>query len=671
MRKNIAFLIAIIMMISLTACGGGDLKESEGDQQQQEQQQEQQQDDTSKGEQKELELASSIDLNIALGNNQRTITYQQSTPLELPSGKVVTQGELKPTWQYIQEQLGITLNDVTVQDQSASEMLEIAAATNFTNATVYGGNGIAEDFLSYGPQGYLVNLNDYMDYMPNFAKYLEENPNIKTAITAYDGGIYHVPYIAEIGNYARAFHGRQTWVTALLDSTDQLEDETATLEINYEGFWGNKRHDKNVIELQNAAANNNVLDRDTALQVLVDYINETYPDLEKPSDLYLGETAQYDIDELIALWRVIKLSPNTLSKVSSGSVVDGAVISPFFVRKSGYREDVLRLATYFGGQRVHGSDSYGSRFYLDENGELQYSYAEDGFIEIVDYIKDLYAEGLIHSEFSDTSNKDDFRKEMYGKDKEEGHKQFGFMTYDWFASTTAANEDVVAFLPPLTTVGSSDEFIYFLENTRAIKPDGWAISAQASQEEINAAITLFDFFFSEEGRIVQNYGIPEGLEENEKFVAPDGTEYPKFKQWVFDKAQEFKNGDISAFLRDFMGSLIPIGYPKEIGFELQYTNERGQAAWALHQNKNVIMTSYDAENPLFRLVPPVFALTEQDLAKIATTSVSEDQVDTMFLYITGDYEADSAKAIQQLYEDAGIDKYIQVYRDAYARMQGN
>ncbi len=74
--------------------------------------------------------------------------------------------------------------------------------------------------------------------------------------------------------------------------------------------------------------------------------------------------------------RFPKYRPAQLSRVQK--------YRPSLVRQSSYREDVLRLITYWGGQRVHGSDSYGARFYLDANGELQYSYAEDAFLEGVD-----------------------------------------------------------------------------------------------------------------------------------------------------------------------------------------------------------------------------------------------------------------------------------------------
>ena len=613
----------------------------------------------------EMAMADSINVNFAMGNNQRTITYQQATPLELPDGTVITQGVLKPMWQYVEQQLGIQLNDVTIQDQSSSEMIDVSAATGFDSAAVFGGSGIAEDLMNYGAQGYFVRLNDYLDHMPNFAAYLEANPNIAKAITAYDGGIYHVPYAAELGNYARVFDGRETWVTALLDSDEALEAETHTLTPAYEGYWD--RHATNVVDLQNEAAGG-TLTRDVARDVLLAYIAETYPELENPSDLYLNETAVYDMDELVALWRVVELSPNTLSKVSTGAVVEGAQISPFFVRQSSYREDVLRLITYWGGQRVHGSDSYAARFYLDENGELQYSYAQDKFLEGVGYLADLYAEGLIYSEFADLSNKDNFRNFFYTKDEEPGQQQFGFMTLDWIASTTASNPDVVGMLPPMTTVGS-DEFIHFNENTRVIKPDGWAISTASSPEEINAALTLFDYFFTKEGNVVQNYGPPYGLEEGEVFEAPDGIEYPKFNAWLVDGSCELKNCDVSGYLRDFIGSQIPIGYQKEIGFELQTTINRGWDAWALWIGQGVVSTSYEAENPLFRLVPPVFSLTEQDIAKVGQLAIGEEQVDQIFLYITGaDTAVASTEALKAMYVDAGIEEYTDVYRNAYTRM---
>lgn len=103
------------------------------------------------------------------------------------------------------------MKDVTVQDQKAKDMITTAAATGFSDATVYGGNSIGESLMSYGTQGMFVSISKLIDQgnLPNFKAYLEKNPNVKSAITAYDGQIYHIPYIAEIGQYARDFHMRK------------------------------------------------------------------------------------------------------------------------------------------------------------------------------------------------------------------------------------------------------------------------------------------------------------------------------------------------------------------------------------------------------------------------------------------------------------------------------
>ena len=51
--------------------------------------------------------------------------------------------------------------------------------------------------MEYGQDGAFVNLKDYWEYLPNFRKYLDENPDVEAVITAPDGNIYHIPYIQD------------------------------------------------------------------------------------------------------------------------------------------------------------------------------------------------------------------------------------------------------------------------------------------------------------------------------------------------------------------------------------------------------------------------------------------------------------------------------------------
>jgi hypothetical protein len=620
------------------------------------------------------DVSGAIKINYVAEN--RFFKYTHSSPLTMPDGAIVKTGDLKPFWQWVEKKLGIELEDVTTQSKS-QEIIQTQSATGFKDANIYGGNIVAEDLMNYGTQGYFIDIGKYIndEYMPNFRRYLERNAAIREAISAYDGGIYFLPYVAEIGYYARAFLCRQSWVSALLDGTITPERETKTLNTAYNGYWtgANARHQVNVIVLQNKAAQNGVLNFSSARDALVRYIQETYPDLQKPSGLYLGSNARYDIDELAALWRVIRLAPNTLSRLVTGQVVAGADIVPYFFRQTMYREDILRLANYFNGQRVFGSDSYESRFYLDRDGVLQYSYSEDNFLDgILPQLKSLYAEGLIAPDFATLSLKDNFRNIYFGGDLRSGHNKFGFMTFDFIPSTTGVSlgngkiqTDVEGILPPLTRIpGVVDGFVHFVENTRVIKPDGWAISSVTGGEKLKECLKLFDFMFSAEGATAQNFGMPE-LIDDEPYTGSGGIAYPKMNKWFNEQAALYSNGDGALFSRNFLGFNFPIGYEKSIGFEQQFTSVYGERTWALYENAKVISCSYSKTSPpYFSLVPPVFSLTDQLQRQLMDTNIGSTQADLIFSYLTTNTV--TIAQIKDAYQSGRIEDYVAAYRDAYA-----
>lgn len=669
MKKIYNLLFVIVMLFTITACNG-----------------------------KTEEETVMLKTNFAGENDKRTFTYLQANPLTMPDGTVINSGDLKPVWQYIEKQLNIDINDVANASTKAQDTFDLSASQNFENAHIHGGANLGQRIMNEGVKGSFIAISDHMNKMPDLKAYLEANPLVKSAITASDGKIYHVPYIAEINNYARMFIGRYSWVTAVLDEEVKgepftLETETATLTVAYEAYWksgtglpyGGLRKTKNVIDLQNAAAVDGKLTREKALSVLKSYINETYPELTKPSQLYLGETARYDIDELVALWRVLKLSPKTLSKEASGVAKADAVIWPYFVRQTTYREEFIRLMSYFGGMRIHGSDSYGSKFYLDHNGVLQFSYYQDDFIANLGRLRQIFKEGLVDEKIAGAANTTNLRSDYIFKDGVETNKVYGFMTYDWASSTTAATggqDDVKAFLPPLTTTPiSNGQYIHWVENTRVVKPDGWGISHITKGKELNAALKLFNYFFTEEGSKVQNYGTPDLWVEGEEYTNPtDGVKGPLFNDWTRTTAGNVTNGDISSFLRDHIGALIPLGYQKVIGFELQSTSENGMWSWDLYyganDGKGVKQNSYQDPEPFYQLVPPVFALTENELQIVqTTTSMTSDTslTERIFGYIGGSTEPGiptTAAEVKAMYTDAGVVAYINIYRQAYARMTG-
>lgn len=560
--------------------------------------------------------------------------------------------------------------------------------------------GIADDLMYYGTEGKFVNLSQMMDqgYLPNFQNYLDENPDVRRAITAYDGNIYHIPYIAELNNFARSFCARQSWVVMLLDVNNAPYDTATELTCHYKGFYAGanaryganggsvspmegvtitKKTDQNIVELQNALS---VKNGETLTRTFVQYIKDNY-DYASPSELFLGEKAAYDIDELVALMRCIKANP--------GYLTDGRAdtVWPMFTRQSSYREDLLRLSTYFDGVKAHSADSYTARWYIDADNNVQYTYSTEGMYNVLCYLSDMEAEGLIYSDCYDLTNKTNFRSTLWGTDSSDA-PSFGFITFDWQASSTAdsLNSDVVVILPPVAKVNGVWQ--YFIDNGRAIKPDGWAISAAGCTDEktLRRACALFDYFFTEEGSTLQNYGLPMNLEENGSYQGPDGTSYPKFNQWMVDTCNAVAKGDLSTFMRDWMGSLIPIGYQKDIGFEYQYTSERGFEGWVLLQGSTTTFATYAGEGPkgdnpnYYKMIPPVFSLTLRQKEMISETTAMEEDgvVEEMFnivryktrnnppqgITIPANYEEYLAQ-----FEARNLADYVATYQQSYAAMQ--
>ena len=55
------------------------------------------------------------------------------------------------------------------------------------------------EIIKYAQRGVLLPISDYLEYMPNFSKILEERPDIRSQLTSEDGKIYSLPRVEEMG----------------------------------------------------------------------------------------------------------------------------------------------------------------------------------------------------------------------------------------------------------------------------------------------------------------------------------------------------------------------------------------------------------------------------------------------------------------------------------------
>ena len=258
----------------------------------------------------------------------------------------------------------------------------------------------------------------------------------------------------------------------------------------------------------------------------------------------LGLAPPRTVDELIAVMRAFRdRDPN-----GNGRSDEIA----FFAREW---PEVLRLLTLWDA-RSSGSDQ-SHDFYID-GGRVVHPYATGSYRTGMAAIAALYREGLIDREIFTRGGR--AREVMLGGN-------IGGITHDWFASTAAYNEvyrdkipgfRFVPFDPPASVSGRRIE-----ENRRArVKHDGWAITT-ANQHPVET-IALFDFFFSDEGRRLANFGV-----EGQHYDLSGGI--ARFKPQVLASKTPV-NTQMWA-----IGAQIPIGFAQDYAYERQWTDPIAQA----------------------------------------------------------------------------------------------
>ena len=191
LRSTALALTAVLAVTGLSACG-------------------------SKGDSKEATTAKSAEADF---------TYTGAAPVtKTPGAKVsiLAQNSWYSTVDYanadivkkIQENAGVTVDWTLVSPvnykDSVSPML--ASGTDLPNIVQLPD---LDNNMTYITAGLFYPLDEYMDHMPNYKKYLDENPGIKASLTAEDGHIYYLPQTAVTNNYQPCIMINMEWLKKL------------------------------------------------------------------------------------------------------------------------------------------------------------------------------------------------------------------------------------------------------------------------------------------------------------------------------------------------------------------------------------------------------------------------------------------------------------------------
>ncbi len=585
---------------------------------------------------------STVTLRMATGYNsvKTGITFDPETAGEgitLADGKTYNTGDLKPTWQALEEILGVTFESKYQGNGTKDEFaywVDRLAEVDMVS-------GPAATLNEYGVKDALVNLNDYIDQLPHFKAYLDANPIVRLSITGdvNTGAIYFSPYFDGVNDIERMPLMRVDYVAKLLDgegefTAEKCNDTAAPVYTPYMPTEGKieietptldgtateivtKDYDAygNIIAKMNEKG---AMSGVEAVNMLREYIDKTYNGYygTERSNLFIGQNAAWDADELVALLRCVVANPQSLNGTDS--------IQGLFSREeanNSRRVDMFRFAGQLFG--VRGMESRQEYLFFGTDGKLHDARQEADTYTALAKMHDIAAEGLISKAFIDAAEEN---SSTYLENDN------GFMSYDYNQTQTVMNatklqsdegEKYMAVMVPVAKWFDGTEggvYMRFTESWRSVKTDAWAISkagVEANPGALEKALALIDYAYSDEGQILMSYGPAAFIKEGETFIF-NGKEMPVIADATYAELWEKAKGNYTNYARMYLGSTL--SFVKSQAFEYQCTHEVGRegaghisTAIGLGTIKHPLLEI--AENPWYTSIPTVLpnSKTETDM----------------------------------------------------------
>ena len=591
----------------------------------------------------------------------------------LADGVTYHTGDLKPTWVEVQNTLGVAFENLYQGNSATNEFDFWKERLNEVDMV----SGTAAKLTEYGEAGSIVNIAEYLDMMPNFKAYLEANPIVRLSITGNTstGAIYFSPYFDGVNDIERMPLMRTDWVVKLLDGEGAFAAEqskelapaayqpymptagaVAIDVVNLEGTaveTVTKNYDKagNIVAKMNEALAAGPVDGVAAVNMLRTYIDEAYDGYygTARSNLFIGQNAAWDADEMVALLRCVVANPYTLNGTDS--------VQGLFSREDDNnqrRVDMKRFGGVLFG--VRGMESRQDSLWIDTEGKVRDARQDAEAYVAMEYMNNMAKEGLISKAFMDSSKE---------STKTYLENDLGFMHYDYNQTQTVYNETALqdgekymAVMVPVARWfdGTNEEGVYmrFTESWRSVKVDGWGISVagtEGNQDKLYAALKLIDYAYSPEGQILMSYGPDAFIKTNEDGSYAtfnfNGQQMPIIADATYAELWEKASGNYTNYARQFLGSTL--SFAKSQAFEYQCTHEVGKegagyisTAIGLGTIKHPELAV--TENPWYTSVPTV----------LPNTTVENNMINE---YVDLSEKFNDAKGKQNLFIDQIVSGY--------------
>ena len=177
-----------------------------------------------------------VTLNLAIGHDKRitaTSFDEIGDQIVLPDGVTYSQGNMKPAWVAMGKDLNISWNDKWTGTKTSDNLEELLTKNDgSSNKTLYSvvdmfTTDLSKAVAKANSGTDILNLADYLDYMPNFRKFLNENPVVYLSLlqegmdteTGEDQTIYVAPYFDGNDDIERYNLMRHDWAEKLLNGS--------------------------------------------------------------------------------------------------------------------------------------------------------------------------------------------------------------------------------------------------------------------------------------------------------------------------------------------------------------------------------------------------------------------------------------------------------------------
>lgn len=278
-------------------------------------------------------------------------------------------------------------------------------------------------------------------------------------------------------------------------------------------------------------------------------------------------------------------------------------------------------------------------FYL-ENGKVKFGQMEKEYPDAIRNIIKWYKEGLIDEEVLTRASS--ARDKML-------QDNIGGMTHDWFGSTALFNDTLKDKIPGFKFIPmAAPNGIEICQRPVAAK-QGWGVSA--GSEHLEESLRFINFFFTEEGNRLINYGV-----EGVHYDMVDGK--PAFKPELLAQP------DFKKQLTDF-GIQLDIGYKQDYEYEKQWLNEIALEGLDMYEKGNWLVEPLPG-NLAIQLTPE--ETTEYNTLRNRVTTYSNEMFQK---WILGAEDFDTTyDTFKKQIKKLGYDDLITLMQKAYDRYNG-